>query len=73
MTYILKGRLKGAVEEADKEKALKEVFESTFQEQIAELVTAKQRSVEVERACVATKKRVADLESKLGEVEVKLP
>ena len=73
MTYILKGRLKGAVEEADKEKALKEVFESTFQEQIAELVTAKRRFVEVERARVATKKRVADLEGKLGEVEVKLP
>ena len=30
MTHILEGRLKGAVEEVDKERALKEVFESTF-------------------------------------------
>ena len=73
MTHILEGQHKGAMEEADKEKALKEVSESTFREQTAELAIAKRQSVEVERAHVATKKRVADLEGQLGEVEVKLP
>ena len=30
MTHILESRLKGVVEEANKERTLKEVFESTF-------------------------------------------
>lgn len=72
MTHILEGQLKGAVEEADKERALKEVSESTLREQVADLAIAKRRSMEAERARAAADKRVADLEGKLGDAKVKL-
>lgn len=60
------------MEEVDKERTLKEVFESTLWEKSAGLVASEQRSAETERACVATEKRVADLEGKLGDAEEKL-
>ena len=77
ITHILEGRLKGAVKEADKERVLKEVSESTLQEQTTDLATAdlaatERRSIEAKRARVTAEKRVANLEGKLGEVEVKL-
>ena len=40
MTYILEGRLKGVVEEANKERASKEVSKSTLWEQTNDLVAA---------------------------------
>lgn len=72
MTYILEGQLKGVVEEADKERALKEVSKSTLREQVADLAATKRRSMEAERACAATDKRVVELEGKLGDAKVKL-
>nr|POF20743.1 hypothetical protein CFP56_65271 [Quercus suber] len=72
MTYILEGRLKGAVEEANKERALKEVSKSTLREQIVDLVAAERRFIKAGRAYAAVEKRVAYLEGKLGEAKVKL-
>ena len=60
MTHMLEGWLKSAMEEAKNEKALKEVFEATLQDQIATLSTAKRRATEVKRAHTSTKKRVAN-------------
>lgn len=39
MTHILEGQLKVAMEEVDKEKALKQVFKSTLNEKVLELAT----------------------------------
>lgn len=64
--------LKGAMEEAEKERALKEVSEFTLRDQAAELAAAERRSAEAEQACVAAKKRAANLEGKLGDAEVRL-
>ena len=72
MTHLLEGRLKGIVEEADKERYLKEVSKSNLREQATKLAATERRSTEVEKACVATEKRVADLEGKLDDAEVKL-
>ena len=60
------------MEEVDKERTFKEVSESTLWEQSTNLAASERRSTETERAHVATKKRVADLEGKLGDAEEKL-
>jgi len=72
MTHILESWLKGVVEEADKERTLKEVSKSTFWEKDADLAASERSFVEIERARAAIKKRVADLVGKLGDVEEKL-
>ena len=69
---MLVGRLKGAVEEAEKERALKEVSEATLRDQVTTLTVAKKRAAKAEKARAATKKRAADLEGKLGDAKVKL-
>nr|POF00389.1 hypothetical protein CFP56_75797 [Quercus suber] len=53
MTHMLEGQLKGAVEEAEKERALKEVFEATLWDQVTALATAKRRATEAKRSCDA--------------------
>ena len=72
MTHMLEGQLKGAVEEAEKERALKEVFKAIRQDQVTALRAAERRAMEAKRAYVAIEKRAADLEGKLGDAEVKL-
>ena len=57
MNHILEGWLKGAVEEANMERALKEVSESTLKEQVADLANFEQRFVKVERARAVAEKR----------------
>ena len=49
MTHILESWLKLASEEADGEKALKQVAESTLQEKVQELAHMEQRVVVAER------------------------
>lgn len=72
MTYLIEGQLKGAMEEVDKERDLKEVSESNLQEQATKLAAAEWKSMKAKRACAAAKKRVMDLEGKLDDVDVKL-
>lgn len=70
MTHMLEGRLKGVVEEAKKERDLKEVSEANLRELGATLAASKRRAEEAERAYAAVEKRPADLEGKLGKAEV---
>ena len=50
MTHILKGRLKVAVEEANKEKALKQVSKSILQKKVLELALMEQKAVAAKKA-----------------------
>lgn len=72
MTHMLEGQLKGAVEEAEKVRALQEVSEANLQKLGAALAAFERRVGEAKRAYAAIKKRAADLEGKLGKAEVRL-
>ena len=50
MAYMIEDRLKGAAEEANKEKALKEVAEATTKEKGTAVENAEERARAVERA-----------------------
>ena len=50
MTHVVEGRLKGVMEKADKEKALKKVAESTLNEKILKLAITEWRATLAERA-----------------------
>lgn len=50
MTHMLEGWLKGAMEKADRERALKEVFEASLWDQATAFTTVVSRATEVEKA-----------------------
>ena len=60
------------MEEADKEKALKQVAEASLNEKTLELNMAEQRATTSEKARELAEQKVEDLQGKLGEAEVKL-
>lgn len=60
------------MEEAEKEKAQKEVSKATLRDQITALATVEKRAAKTEKTRAAAEKRVAELEGKLGDAEVKL-
>lgn len=60
------------MEEADKEKAIKQVAKSSFNEKILELNVAKRRATTGKRARELDEQKVEDLHGKLGEAKVKL-
>ena len=72
MTLVVEGRLKGIIEEADKEKALKQVVEANLNEKTLELNAMEWRATIVERARELAKQRAEGLQGKLGEAEIKL-
>ena len=49
LTHVVEGWLKGVMEEADKEKALKQVAEATLNEKVLKLATIDRRAIPVER------------------------
>ena len=49
MTYVVEGRLKGVMEQVDKEKALKQVAEARLNEKTLELNVVEQRATIAER------------------------
>ena len=69
---MLEERLKSTVEEAEKERALKEVSEANLWDKGAALEASERRIVEAEKACTVAKKGAADLKGKLGEAEIRL-
>ena len=69
---MMENFLKSLVEEAEKEKALKEVVEATMWEKRVALKVAKGRARDFEGARALAEQKVADLEAKLGEMELKL-
>ena len=60
------------MEEADKERALKEVFEANLRDLGTTLATAERRAAEAKSACTLAEQRAAGLEGKLGEAKMKL-
>ena len=64
--------MKGVMEEADKEKALKQVAEATLNEKVLELATTDRRAISVERTWELAKQKVEALQGKLEEAETKL-
>lgn len=69
---MVKGRLKGVIEEVDKEKALKLVIKASLQEKTLRLNVMERRATTVEKALELAKQRVEDLQGKLGKTELKL-
>lgn len=60
------------MEEADKERALKEVSEANLRDLGTTLATIERRATEVESACTLAEQWAVGLEGKLGEAEIKL-
>lgn len=65
MTHILEGRLKVAAKEADKEKALKQVSESTLNERVLKLASMKQRPIAAKMAQDSAKQKAGVMQGKL--------
>lgn len=61
---MMEDRLKGVVEEADIENALKEVAEATTREKSTTIETAKERTREAKRVHIHVEQKVTDLEKK---------
>ena len=72
MTHILEGWLEVAVEEANKEKALKQVSKSTIQKKVLELALMELKAAAVEKARDSAERKVGVLEGKLGDFDSKL-
>ncbi|KAK9987703.1 hypothetical protein SO802_027942 [Lithocarpus litseifolius] len=72
MTYILNGWLKELAEDAGREKALKDVAETTAKEKAKAAATAEKKAVVSEKARAAAERRSSELEAKLGDAELKL-
>ena len=64
LAYIMEDRLRSAAEEANKEKALKEVAKAIVKEKSTTIETIKERAREVERVHILAERRVTDLEKK---------
>ena len=60
----MEDRLRSAAEEANKEKALKEVAKAIAKEKSTTIETIKERAREVERVHILAERRVTDLEKK---------
>lgn len=61
MTHVVEGRLKGIIEEADKEKALKQVVEASLNEKTLELNAMEWRATTAERARELAEQRAEGL------------
>ena len=72
MTYVVKVWPKGVMEEAEKEKALKQAAEASFNEKSLELNVVKRWAITAERAQELAEQKAKDLQGKLNEVKVKL-
>jgi len=72
LAHILDGRLKDLVEDAGREKALKDVAMVTAKDKEKAAATTEKKAAVFEKASVATEKRSLELEVKLGVAEQKL-
>lgn len=61
MTHVVEGWLKGVMEEADKEKVLKQIAEMSLNEKTLELNVVERRAVTTERARELAKQKAEDL------------
>ena len=72
LTHVLDGRLKELAEDAEWEKALKDMAETTAKEKTKAAATVEKKVAASEKARVSTEKKSSELEAKLGETELKL-
>ena len=72
LTHILDGRLKELSEDAEREKALKEVVMVTAKEKAKAAETMKKKAATFKKARALAEKRFTELETKLGGTELKL-
>ena len=68
----MKDRPKDAQEEADKEKAFKQVAEASLKEKVLGLNVMEQRATTARRALEQAKQKATDALNRVGEVELKL-
>ena len=64
--------MKELVEDADREKALKDMAEASAKEKTKAAATAEKKAAASEKAWVSAEKKSLELEAKLGETELKL-
>ena len=69
---MLDERLKSTMEEAENERAFREVYEANLRDKGAMLEAAEKRFAEAEKARAMAEKRAADFEGKLGEAKIRL-
>lgn len=72
LTYVLDGRLKELSEDAEREKALKEVAAATAKEKVKATKAAEKKVATSKKARVLAEKRSTEVEIKLGGIELKL-
>ena len=72
MTYVVEGWLKGVIEEADKEKALKQVAEASLKEKTLGLNVMERRATIAEKALELAKQKAKVFQGKLGKTKLKL-
>ena len=72
LTHVLDGWLKELFEDAEKEKALKEVAELTAKEKAKAVEAVEKKAAVAKKARWLVEKRSAKLEAKLGEIELRL-
>ncbi|XP_065636557.1 uncharacterized protein LOC136070483 [Quercus suber] len=72
LTHVVEGRLKGVMEEANKEKAQKQVAKAMLNEKVLELATVERRAAFAKKAWELAERKAKDLQGKLGEAEIKL-
>ena len=72
LTYVLNGRLKELSEDAEREKALKDVAAATSKEKVKAAETAEKKAVASEKARALAEKRSTKIEMQLGSTKLKL-
>ena len=72
LTHILNGRVKELVEDAERERALKDAMKVASKERVKITTTAEKKAVTSEKAKALAEKRLVNLEAKVGETELKL-
>ena len=72
LAHILGGWLKELADDADREKALKDMAEVTVKEKTKTTATMEKKATASKKAKVAAEKRFFELEVKLGEIKLKL-
>ena len=72
MAYMMEDRLKDAIEEADKERALKDVVEATVKKKDKAVEDAEERTRAAKRAQALADQKVVETEVKLRGTKLKL-
>ena len=72
LTHVLYGQLKEVAEDAEREKALKDVAEASAIKKTKAAVTTEKKAAVTEKARMSTKKKSSEIKTKLGENRVEI-